>query len=81
MAELSERRAELDLQISVLNEHETKRLIETALTERLKVSTPADDELPQLAQNVEPQASQIERIAENQTKRWNLSGAKVDPNI
>ncbi|MER8486389.1 DUF1003 domain-containing protein [Mesorhizobium sp. M1322] len=73
MAELSERRAELDLQISLLNEHETTRLIEmmSALTERLKVSTPADDELPQLAQNVDPQVvmSQIERISKNQTKR------------
>ncbi|MGX9116295.1 DUF1003 domain-containing protein [Mesorhizobium sp. BHbsci] len=72
MAELSERRAELDLQISLLNEHETTRLIEmmSALTERLKVPTPADDELPQLAQNVDPQAvmSQIERVSENQTK-------------
>lgn len=73
MAELSERRAELDLQISLLNEHETTRLIEmmSALTERLKVPTPADDELPQLAQNVDPQAvmSQIERVSENQTTR------------
>lgn len=73
MAELSERRAELDLQISLLNEHETTRLIEmmSALTERLKVPTPADDGLPQLAQNVDPQAvmSQIERVSENQTKR------------
>lgn len=73
MAELSERRAELNLQISLLNEHETTRLIEmmSALTERLKVPTPADDELPQLAQNVDPQAvmSQIERVSENQTKR------------
>lgn len=73
MAELSERRAELDLQISLLNEHETTRLIEmmSALTERLNVSTPADDELPQLAQNVDPQAvmSQIEQVSENQTRR------------
>lgn len=73
MAELSERRAELNLQISLLNEHETTRLIEmmSALTERLKVPTPADDELPQLAQNVDPQAvmSQIERVSENQTER------------
>ncbi|TKD43432.1 MAG: DUF1003 domain-containing protein [Mesorhizobium sp.] len=73
MAELSERRAELDLQISLLNEHETTRLIEmmSALTERLKVPTPVDDELPQLAQNVDPQAvmSQIERVSENQTTR------------
>ncbi|SJM33314.1 hypothetical protein [Mesorhizobium delmotii] len=55
----------------LLNEHETTRLIETALTECLKVSTPADDEPPQLAQNVDPQAvmSQIEQVSENLTKR------------
>jgi hypothetical protein len=37
----------------------------------LKVPTPADDELPQLAQNVDPQVvmSQIEQVSENQTKR------------
>jgi uncharacterized membrane protein len=73
MAELSERRAELDLQISLLNEHETTRLIEmvSALTERFKVPTPADDELPQLAQNVDPQMvmNQIEQVSENQTRR------------
>ncbi|MCA0030900.1 MULTISPECIES: DUF1003 domain-containing protein [Mesorhizobium] len=42
MAEHSERRAELDLQISLLNEHETTRLIEmmAALTARLIVPTP-----------------------------------------
>ncbi|WP_292602065.1 hypothetical protein [Mesorhizobium sp.] len=52
--------------ISLLNEHETTRLIESGLTERLKVSTPADDDLPQLAQNVDPQAvmSQIEQASE-----------------
>ncbi|WP_292184390.1 DUF1003 domain-containing protein [Mesorhizobium sp.] len=73
MAEQSERRAELDLQISLLNEHETTRLIEmmAALTERLNVSTPADDELPQLAKNVDPQMvmSQIQRASDDQTNR------------
>jgi uncharacterized membrane protein len=68
MAEHSERRAELDLQISLLNEHETTRLIEmmAALTERLNVSTPADDELRQLAQNVDPQTvmSQIQEASD-----------------
>jgi uncharacterized membrane protein len=73
MAEQSERRAELDLQISLLNEHETTRLIEmmAALTERLNVSTPADSELPQLARNVDPQTvmSQIQRASEDQADR------------
>ncbi|RUY20504.1 DUF1003 domain-containing protein, partial [Mesorhizobium sp. M7A.F.Ca.US.001.04.2.1] len=66
----SERRAELDLQISLLNEHETTRLIEmvAALTARLNVSTPADKELRQLAENVDPRKvmTQIQQASEDQ---------------
>lgn len=72
MAEHSERRAELDLQISLLNEHETTRLIEmvAALTERLNVSTPADQELPQLAENVDPRQvmTEIQQASGDQEK-------------
>lgn len=72
MAEHSERRAELDLQISLLNEHETTRLIEmvAALTTRLNVSTPADNELPQLAENVDPRhvMTQIQEASGDQGK-------------
>ncbi|RVA81702.1 DUF1003 domain-containing protein [Mesorhizobium sp. M7A.F.Ca.US.006.04.2.1] len=70
MAEHSERRAELDLQISLLNEHETTRLIEmvAALAVRLNVSTPADKELRQLAENVDPRKvmTQIQQASEDQ---------------
>jgi uncharacterized membrane protein len=70
MAEHGERRAELDLQISLLNEHETTRLIEmvAALAARLNVSTPADKELPQLAENVDPRKvmTQIQQASEDQ---------------
>lgn len=72
MAEHSERRAELDLQISLLNEHETTRLIEmvAALATRLNVSTPADNELPQLAENVDPRhvMTQIQQASGDQGK-------------
>lgn len=56
MAAKDERRAELDLQISLLNEHETTRLIEmvSALTDRFGLQTPADHEIPQLRENVSP---------------------------
>ncbi len=70
MAAQGERRAELDLQISLLNEHETTRLIEmvAALAERMNQSTPADGELPQLRQNVDPTdvLEKIERASESQ---------------
>lgn len=66
MAAQSARRAELDLQINLLNEHETTRLIDmvAVLAERLGQATPADGELPQLRQNIDPAEvmKKIERI-------------------
>jgi len=56
MAELSERRAELDLQISLLAEHEITRLLQiaTATARRLGVEVPTDDELEELQKPVAP---------------------------
>lgn len=70
MAEQSDRRAELDLQVNLLNEHETTRIIEmlSALTDRLGLSTPADGELPELAQNVDPQTVMDEIEKADRTK-------------
>lgn len=66
MAEQSARKAELDLQITLLNEHETTRLIDmvAALAERLGQPTPVDIELPQLRKNVDPLEviEEIERV-------------------
>lgn len=66
MAEQSARKAELDLQITLLNEHETTRLIDmvAALAERLGQPTPVDSELPQLRNNVDPLEviEEIERV-------------------
>ena len=54
MAAQAERRAELDLQVSPLAEHETTRLLTpvTAVAERLGVDAARDPELAELAQGV-----------------------------
>jgi uncharacterized membrane protein len=56
MAEASDRRAELDLQVSLLSEHEVTRLVEmvAAIADRLGVEPPHDVE--ELKQNVAPEA-------------------------
>jgi uncharacterized membrane protein len=57
MAAQAERRAELDLQVSLLAEHETTRLLTlvTAVAERLGVDAARDPELAELAQGVAPE--------------------------
>ena len=57
MSEQAEKRAELDLQISLLAEHEVTRLIRlvTAIAEKLEVDASKDPELPELQQDVEPE--------------------------
>jgi uncharacterized membrane protein len=51
------RRADLDLQISLLAEHETTRLISlvVAVAEHLGVEVPHGEELPELQQDVRPE--------------------------
>jgi len=51
-------RADLDLQISLLNEHETTRLIAMveAIAKKLEVPTEADDEVVELKKDVAPEA-------------------------
>lgn len=58
MAAEEDRRADLDLQINLLNEHETTRLITMveAIAKRLDVNTEADAELPELKRDVAPEA-------------------------
>jgi len=57
MGEEAERRAELDLQISLLAEHEVTRLITLvkAIGEKLDIEASKDPELPELQQDVEPE--------------------------
>ena len=58
MAAEDNARADLDLQISLLNEHETTRLISMmeAVAKRLGVETEADAELAELKRDVAPEA-------------------------
>jgi uncharacterized membrane protein len=56
MAALAEKRAELDLQVSLLAEHEVTRLIilVTKIAQRMDIQEAEDPELAELAQDVEP---------------------------
>jgi uncharacterized membrane protein len=57
MAALADKRAELDLQISLLSEHEITRLITliTAMAERMGLDVAQDPELAELSQDVAPE--------------------------
>ena len=57
MSEEAEKRAELDLQISLLAEYEVTRLITLvkAIGEKLDIEASKDPELPELQQNVAPE--------------------------
>lgn len=65
MAALADRRADLDLQISLLAEHEVSRVIAlmTSVAERLGIEEARDPELQELARDVEP-ARVMDRISE-----------------
>ena len=55
MSAMAERRAELDLQISLLTEHEVTRMLHlvSAMAERLKVHSAVDEEIEELKHDVE----------------------------
>jgi len=55
MSAVAEKRAELDLQISLLTEHEVTRMLHlvSAMAERLKVRSSVDEEIEELKQDVE----------------------------
>jgi uncharacterized membrane protein len=57
MAALADRRADLDLQISLLGEHEVTRLITlvSAMAERMGIEAAHDPELAELSQDVAPE--------------------------
>src|ERR671920_1198785 len=57
MSALAEQRADLDLQVSLLAEHEITRLITlvTAMAERMGVDQAHDPELSELSQDVRPE--------------------------
>lgn len=58
MAAVAERRAELDLQISLLSEHEITKLttLVAGIAERLDVRTEVEDELTEIQEDVSPEA-------------------------
>jgi uncharacterized membrane protein len=64
MAAEDDKRADLNLQISLLNEHETTKLIAlvSAIAQRLEVHTEIDAEVPELEEDVAPEAV-LDRLA------------------
>jgi uncharacterized membrane protein len=58
MAAADDARADLDLQVSLLNEHETTKLIKMVeeIAMRLGVQTEPDEELKELKRDVAPEA-------------------------
>jgi uncharacterized membrane protein len=58
MAAAAEKRADLDLQINLLSEHEVTKLIAlvSLITDRMGVTTEADPEVDELKQDVAPEA-------------------------
>lgn len=65
MAALADRRADLDLQISLLAEHEISRVMALvrSIAERMQIEEAEDPELKELARDVEP-ARLMDRISE-----------------
>lgn len=65
MAAQADRRADLDLQISLLSEHEVTRLIElvSAMAEKMGIEAALDAELEELKQDVHP-VDVMEKIEE-----------------
>jgi uncharacterized membrane protein len=57
MAALADKRADLDLQVSLLAEHEITRLITlvTAMAERMGIEQAHDPELSELSRDVRPE--------------------------
>ncbi|WP_210202258.1 MULTISPECIES: DUF1003 domain-containing protein [unclassified Mesorhizobium] len=68
MAAEDDARSDLDLQMSLLNEHETTKLIKLVeeIAKRLNVNTEADGELKELKRDVAPEAvlDKIEEVSE-----------------
>lgn len=70
MVAAADRQAKLNLQISLLAEHETTRLMAlvAAIADRLQVVTPLDDEIRDLQRDVTPEAV-LDRIDEETSGR------------
>jgi uncharacterized membrane protein len=57
MSAMADKRADLDLQVSLLAEHEITRLITlvTAMAEQMGIEAAQDPELPELSRDVQPE--------------------------
>lgn len=66
MAALADKRADLDLQISLLSEHEITRLITLvrAIADRMQIDASRDPELSELSKDVQPERV-LDKIEEN----------------
>jgi uncharacterized membrane protein len=75
MAALADKRADLDLQISLLAEHEISRVISlvTRIAEQMGIDQARDPELADLARDVEP-SRVLERIAEHEEREVEQGG-------
>ncbi|MDQ3292176.1 MAG: DUF1003 domain-containing protein [Bacteroidota bacterium] len=69
MAALADKRADLDLQVSLLSEHEITRLITlvTQMARKMDIKESHDPEISELAQNVHPEKV-LDTIEENEKK-------------
>jgi uncharacterized membrane protein len=69
MAAIADQRADLDLHISLLSEHEITRLIQlvTAMAERMGIEASQNPELQELAQDVQPDRV-MEEMASHQQR-------------
>lgn len=79
MAALADKRADLDLQISLLAEHEISRVIGLvrSIAERMGVDEARDPELTELAQDVEPRQLMDrieEEVEEGSARQGTVSG-------
>lgn len=77
MSELADKRADLDLQISLLAEHEISRMISLVqqVAERMGIEEALDPELDELARDVHPEMV-LDNIEAN-TERFERGGERV----
>jgi uncharacterized membrane protein len=69
MAALADKRAELDLQVSLLAEHEVTQLVRlvTQIAEKMDIEESRDPELPELARDIAPEKV-LDEIEETERK-------------
>jgi uncharacterized membrane protein len=71
LSNLSERRADLDLQIGLLAEHEVTRLLQItrAMAERMQIELPDDHEMKELEKDIEP-GRVLDTLESESSRHW-----------